>query len=62
MANLLYRYLLNSTMLPLIKKDAGGNLTLLLLIQNESPDADKEAKLMHASKRPFWIPMHLYWP
>jgi len=47
-------------MLPLIKKDAGGNLTLLLLIQNESPDADKEAKLMHASKRPFWIPMHLY--
>ena len=46
MANLLNRYLLNSTMLTLFKKNAGGNLTLL--IQNESPDADKEAKLLHA--------------
>jgi len=59
-ANPLNRYLLNSPMLPQFKMDADGGLTLL--IQNESPGADKEANWLPASKGPFWMAMRLYWP
>jgi hypothetical protein len=59
-ANPLNRYLLNSTMLPQFKKDADGGLTLL--IQNESPGADKEANWLPAPKGPFFMAMRLYWP
>ena len=59
-ANPIYRYLLNSPMLPQFKKDADGGLTLL--IQNESPGKDKESNWLPAPKGPFVMAMRLYWP
>jgi hypothetical protein len=59
-ANPINRYLINSPMLPQLKKDADGGLTLL--IQNESPGKDKEANWLPAPKGPFMMAMRLYWP
>ena len=59
-ANPINRYLINSPMLPDLKRDADGGLTLL--IQNESPGADKEANWLPAPKGPFVMAMRLYWP
>jgi hypothetical protein len=59
-ANPLSRYLINSPMLPELKKDADGGLTLL--IQNESPGKDKEPNWLPAPKGPFAMYMRLYWP
>jgi len=59
-ANPINRYLINSPMLPQLKKDADGGLTLL--IQNESPGKDKEANWLPAPKGPFSMFMRLYWP
>ena len=59
-ANPINRYLINSSMLPALKKDADGGLTLH--IQNESPGNDKEANWLPAPKGPFVMAMRLYWP
>jgi hypothetical protein len=59
-ANPINRYLINSPMLPQLKKDADGGLTLI--IQNESPGKDKEANWLPAPKGPFIMYMRLYWP
>jgi len=59
-ANPINRYLLNSPMLPQLKRDADGGLTLL--IQNESPGKEKEANWLPAPKGPFVMAMRLYWP
>jgi hypothetical protein len=59
-ANPINRYLVNSPMLPQLKKDADGGLTLI--IQNESPGADKEANWLPAPKGAFVVYMRLYWP
>nr|WP_244512671.1 DUF1254 domain-containing protein [Ensifer sp. LC163] len=59
-ANPLNRYLINSPMLPGLKKDADGGLTLY--IQNESPGPDKEANWLPAPTGPFFTAMRLYWP
>jgi len=59
-ANPINRYLINSPMLPKLKRDADGGLTLL--IQNESPGKDKEANWLPAPKGPFVMYMRLYWP
>jgi hypothetical protein len=59
-ANPINRYLINSPMLPDLKKDADGGLTLY--IQNESPGKDKEANWLPAPKGPFAMYMRLYWP
>ncbi len=59
-ANKLNRYLINSPMLPNLKRDAGGGITLY--VQNESPGADKEANWLPAPKGPFFAAMRLYWP
>ena len=59
-ANPMNRYLLNSSMLPQFNKDPDGGLTLV--IQNESPGADKEANWLPAPKGPFFMAMRLYWP
>lgn len=59
-ANPINRYLINSPMLPQLKRDADGGLTLL--IQNESPGKDKEANWLPAPKGPFMMAMRLYWP
>jgi len=59
-ANPINRYLINSPMLPQLKRDADGGLTLL--IQNESPGKDKEANWLPAPKGPFLAVLRLYWP
>ena len=59
-ANPINRYLINSPMLPQLKHDADGGVTLL--IQNESPGKDKESNWLPAPKGPFIVYMRLYWP
>jgi hypothetical protein len=59
-ANPINRYLINSPMLPELKRDADGGLTLL--IQNESPGEDKEPNWLPAPKGPFLTVLRLYWP
>ena len=59
-ANPLNRYLINSPMLPQLKRDADGGLTMI--VQNESPGNDKEANWLPAPKGPFSMIMRLYWP
>lgn len=58
--NPLNRYLINSPMLPQLKRDADGGLTLI--VQNESPGKEKEANWLPAPKGPFSMIMRLYWP
>ncbi|MDM0032344.1 DUF1254 domain-containing protein [Variovorax sp. J22P271] len=58
--NPLSRYLINSPMLPKLKRDPDGGLTLY--IQQESPGKDKEANWLPAPKGPFNLYMRLYWP
>lgn len=60
-ANTLNRYLINSTMLPDLKRDAdSGGITLY--IQSESPGHDKEANWLPAPKGPFFAVLRVYWP
>jgi hypothetical protein len=59
-ANPLNRYLINSPMLPDLKKDADGGLTIH--IQHESPGKDREANWLPAPDGPLWMAMRLYWP
>lgn len=59
-ANPINRYLINSPMLPQLKRDADGGLTLL--IQNESPGKEKEANWLPAPKGPMIMYLRLYWP
>jgi hypothetical protein len=58
--NPLHRYLINAPMLPDLKKDADGGLTLY--IQNESPGKDIESNWLPAPKGPFSMYLRLYWP
>jgi hypothetical protein len=59
-ANPLNRYLINSPLLPQLQRDPDGGLTLL--IQKESPGADKEANWLPAPEGPFMTALRLYWP
>jgi hypothetical protein len=54
------RYLINSPMLPGMKRNADGSLTLY--IQNKSPGPDKESNWLPAPDGPIYIVMRLYWP
>lgn len=58
--NPLNRYLINSPMLPNLKKDADGGLTLH--IQHESPGKDLESNWLPAPDGPFFMAMRLYHP
>ena len=58
--NPINRYLINSPMLPNMKKNADGSLTLY--IQNKSPGADKEANWLPAPNDTIYLVMRLYWP
>ena len=59
-ANPLNRYLINSPMLPKLKRDADGGLTLYL--QHESPGNEKETNWLPAPRGEFWAVLRLYWP
>lgn len=59
-ANPLDRYLINSPMLPQLKRDPDGGLTLI--IQNDSPGKEEESNWLPAPKGPFVVAMRLYWP
>ena len=58
--NPINRYLINSPMLPELKKNPDGSLTLY--IQNKSPGPDKEANWLPAPNGPIYLVMRLYWP
>ncbi len=60
LANPINRYLINSPMLPQLKRDADGGLTLF--IQNESPGKDKEDNWLPAPNGPMIMYLRLYWP
>jgi len=59
-ANPINRYLINSPMLPDLKKDADGGLTVY--VQHDSPGKDKESNWIPAPEGPFLMVMRLYWP
>jgi hypothetical protein len=59
-ANPINRYLINSSMLPSLKRDADGGLTLH--IQRESPGKDKESNWLPAPNGPFYAVLRLYLP
>jgi hypothetical protein len=58
--NPINRYLINSPMLPGMKKNADGSLTLY--IQKDSPGKAKEANWLPAPNDTVWMVMRLYWP
>lgn len=59
-ANPINRYLVNSPMLPGLKPDADGGLTIH--IQHDSPGTDLESNWLPAPTGPFFMAMRLYWP
>ena len=59
-ANPIDRYLINSPMLPDMKMDTDGGLTLY--IQHESPGKDMESNWLPAPKGPFSSYLRIYWP
>jgi hypothetical protein len=58
--NPINRYLVNSPMVPAMKKNADGSLTLY--IQKDSPGADKESNWLPAPNGTIYLVMRLYWP
>ncbi|UWU77857.1 DUF1254 domain-containing protein [Bradyrhizobium huanghuaihaiense] len=58
--NPINRYLINSPMLPELKKNPDGSLTLY--IQKESPGKDKESNWLPAPNDLIYLVMRLYWP
>jgi hypothetical protein len=59
-ANPLNRYLINSPMLPDLKRDPDGGVTLY--IQHDSPGKDKEANWLPAPNGRFLMFLRLFWP
>ena len=58
--NPLNRYLINSPMLPGMKKNPDGSLTLY--IQKDSPGKAKESNWLPAPDGPIYLVLRLYWP
>lgn len=58
--NPINRYLINSPMLPNLKLDSEGGLTIY--IQTDSPGKDKEPNWLPAPKAPFMLAMRYYLP
>jgi hypothetical protein len=59
-ANPLSRYLINSPMLPGLKRDDDGGVTLY--IQHADPGADEQANWLPSPAGSFFVVMRLYWP
>ncbi|MDS1310316.1 DUF1254 domain-containing protein [Marinobacter sp. F60267] len=58
--NPINRYLINSPMLPDMKKNADGSLTVY--IQHESPGTGKESNWLPAPDGPIYLALRMYWP
>jgi hypothetical protein len=58
--NPINRYLINSPMMPEMKKNKDGSLTLY--IQKEAPSADKKSNWLPTPNGPIYLIMRLYWP
>ena len=58
--NPINRYLINSPMLPDLKLDSEGGLTIY--IQSDSPGEDNESNWLPAPKAPFMLAMRYYLP
>jgi hypothetical protein len=58
--NPINRYLINSPMLPKMKRNADGSLTIYL--QKDSPGKGKESNWLPAPDGPIYVVMRLYWP
>ena len=58
--NPINRYIINSPMLPSMKKNDDGSLTIY--IQHENPGADLEANWLPAPNDTVYLAMRLYWP
>jgi len=58
--NPINRYLINSPMLPDLKKNADGSVTLH--IQRDSPGKEEESHWLPAPNGPPYVVMRLYWP
>jgi len=59
--NPINRYLINSPMMPELKKNADGSLTLY--IQKDEPtDPDQKANWLPAPNGPIYIVLRMYWP
>jgi hypothetical protein len=58
--NPINRYLINSPMLPNLKKNPDGSLTLY--IQKDSPGKAKESNWLPTPDGPIYLAMRLYWP
>ncbi|MGA7410375.1 MAG: DUF1254 domain-containing protein [Bryobacteraceae bacterium] len=58
--NPINRYLINSPMLPTLKKNPDGSLTIY--IQKDAPSPDKKANWLPAPDGPIYMVMRLYWP
>ncbi len=58
--NPINRYLINSPMLPQLKKNVDGSLTVY--IQKDSPGKDLESNWLPAPDGPMFVVMRLYWP
>ncbi len=59
-ANPINRYLINAPMLPDLKKNADGSITIYM--QKDSPGADKGSNWLPAPDGPIYVAMRLYWP
>ncbi|HWS96058.1 MAG TPA: DUF1254 domain-containing protein [Candidatus Methylomirabilis sp.] len=58
--NPIERYLINSPMLPELKKNPDGSITIY--VQHDSPGKEKESNWLPAPNGPMFIAMRLYWP
>ena len=58
--NPINRYLINSPMLPELKKNDDGSLTIY--IQKDSPGVEKEANWLPAPDGPIYLALRMYWP
>jgi hypothetical protein len=58
--NPINRYLVNSPMLPELKKNRDGSITLY--VQKDSPGKDRESNWLPAPDGPMFVVMRLYWP
>jgi hypothetical protein len=58
--NPINRYLINSPMLPNMKRNAEGSLTIH--IQKASPGAGKQSNWLPAPNETFYLLLRLYWP